>query len=67
MKKTQSIFKDETLMIIINTALKSYKQAKSPNVHITFPYHKTLVVYSVNIYDHYVWFLFILFHLYLTR
>ena len=26
----------------------------SPNVHFTFPYHKTHVIYIVNMYDYYV-------------
>ena len=26
----------------------------SLNVHFNFPYHKTHVIYSANVYDHYV-------------
>ena len=43
MKRTRCILKDETLRIIINTALMSY----SPNVHFTF-LNKKLMSYTVS-------------------
>jgi hypothetical protein len=39
--------KDETLRIVTNTSLTSYKPV-SPNGYFTFPYHKTHVTYTLS-------------------